>query len=134
MGKPNISTRINARGAFGVVSVVALGGLVAFTIALPRAAAQPQCTASGLSNAIGTVASATGHFLAANPGANQAITNAGALPPAEAENSIRAYFVANPLHWAELQRIAGPLRDLRQQCVVDVAPAQIARLYDAMAA
>jgi hemophore-related protein len=128
-----ISTINIRRGALGVLSAGAVGGLAAATIAVPTASAQPQCTAAGLSNALGTVATATGQFLAANPGANNAVTNAGALPPAEAENSIRAHFVANPLQWAELQRIAGPLRALRQQCEVNVAPAQIARLFDAMA-
>ncbi len=43
------------------------------------------------------------------------------------------YFVAHPTEWADLQSIAQPLRTLRQQCEVDVAPADIARLYDAMA-
>jgi heme-binding protein len=121
------------RGALGVLAAGALGGLVAATIAVPTAAAQPQCTAAGLSNAIGTVASATGGYLSGHPGANDVVTNAGALPPGEGENSIRAYFVAHPQEWADLQAIAQPLRTLRQQCNVDVAPAQVARLFDAMA-
>jgi hemophore-related protein len=121
------------RGAFGVLAVGAIGGLVAATIAVPTAAAQPQCTASGLSNALGTVASATGGYLASNPGANDVVTNAGALPAGEAENSIRTYFATHPQEWAELQAIAQPLRSLRKACSVDVAPAQIARLFDAMA-
>jgi heme-binding protein len=121
------------RGALGVLAAGALGGVVAATIAVPTAAAQPQCTAAGLSNAIGTVASATGGYLSSHPGANDVVTNAGALPPGEGENSIRAYFVAHPQEWADLQVIAQPLRTLRQQCNVDVAPAQVARLFDAMA-
>ncbi|EHI12480.1 hypothetical protein KEK_16313 [Mycolicibacterium thermoresistibile ATCC 19527] len=79
------------------------------------------------------MSSATGNFLSSHPEANEVITNAGALPDGEAENAIRQYFVANPGEWAELQSIATPLRNLRQQCDVDVAPAQIARLFDAMA-
>ena len=71
--------------------------------------------------------------LAAYPGANDAVTNAGALPLGDAENAIRAYFAAHPREWADLQGIARPLANLRQQCDVDVAPAQIARLFDAMA-
>ena len=121
------------RGALGVLIAGALGGLAAVTIALPTAAAQPQCTAAGLSNALGTVASATGGYLASHPGADDVVTNAGALPPGESENSIRAYFVTHPQEWADLQAIARPLANLRQQCDVDVAPAQIARLFDAMA-
>lgn len=121
------------RGALGVLVAGALGGLAAATIAMPTAAAQPQCTAAGLSNAIGTVSTATSGYLASHPGANDAVTNAGALPGGDAENSIRAYFAAHPQEWGDLQRIAQPLRALRQQCDVDVAPAQIAQLFDAMA-
>ena len=121
------------RGALGVLAAGALGGLAAVTIALPTASAQPQCTAAGLSNALGTVASDTGGYLDSHPGANDVVTNSGALPPGEGENSIRAYFVAHPQEWADLQAIARPLTNLRQQCDVDVAPAQIARLFDAMA-
>ena len=69
---------------------------------------------------------------AAHPGADDAITNSGAMAPGDSENAIRAYFVAHPQEWAELQGIARPLKNLRQQCDVDVAPAQIARLFDAI--
>jgi heme-binding protein len=121
------------RGAFGVLAAGAIGGLAAATIAVPTAAAEPQCTAAGLSNALGTVSSATGGYLASHPGANDVVTNAGALPPGDGENSIRVYFASHPQEWADLQAIAQPLRSLRQACNVDVAPAQIARLFDAMA-
>jgi hemophore-related protein len=121
------------RGTFGVMAAGALGGLVAATIALPTASAAPECTASGLSNALGTVSGATGAYLSSHPGANDVVTNAGALSPADGENSIRLYFVAHPQEWSDLQGIAQPLRSLRQQCNVNVAPAQIARLFDAMA-
>jgi hemophore-related protein len=119
--------------AFRVFAVGALGGVAAATIALPTASAQPQCTAAGLSTALGTVSTATGQYLASHPGANDVVTDAGALPAGEGENAIRAYFVAHPQEWVELQAIAQPLRSLRQQCNVDVAPAQVARLFDAMA-
>jgi hemophore-related protein len=121
------------RGTFGVMAAGALGGLVAATIALPTASAAPECTASGLSNTLGTVSSATGAYLSSHPGANDVVTNAGALSSADGENSIRLYFVAHPQEWSDLQGIAQPLRSLRQQCNVNVAPAQIARLFDAMA-
>jgi heme-binding protein len=121
------------RGAFAVLAAGALSGLAAATIAIPTASAQPGCTAAGLSSTLGAVSTATGQYLAAHPGADGAITNAGALAPGDSENAIRAYFVAHPQEWTELQRIARPLANLRQQCDVDVAPAQIARLFDAMA-
>ncbi|HET6734707.1 heme-binding protein [Mycobacterium sp.] len=121
------------RGALRVLAAGALGGVVAATIALPSASAQPQCTAAGLSDALGTVSTATGAYLAAHPGANDVVTNAGSMSPQDGENSIRMYFAAHPQEWSDLQGIARPLANLRQQCNVDVAPAQIARLFDAMA-
>lgn len=114
----------------GALSTGALLGVAAATIAIPSASAQPQCTAAGLSSALASVSGQTAAYLNSHPGANDAITNAGS----GGEAVIRNYFVANPREWADLQRIAQPLRTLRQQCQVDVAPAEIARLYDAMAA
>lgn len=119
--------------AFRVLATGALGGLAAATIAIPTASAQPGCTAAGLSTTLGGVSTATGAYLATHPGADDAITNSGALAPGDAENAIRNYFIAHPNEWADLQGIARPLANLRAQCGVDVAPAQIARLFDAMA-
>ncbi len=119
------------RGAAGVLAAGALAGLTG-AIAVPTASADADCTVSGLSNAIGTVGAQTGQWFAGHPDANQAVTNAGAQGGG-AEAAIRNYFIAHPSEWAELQRIAQPLRTLRQQCGSNVAPADIARLYDAMA-
>jgi len=121
------------RGVFPVLAASALSGVAAATIAIPVATAQPGCTAAGLSSTLGGVSTATGQYLAAHPGADDAITNSGALAPGDAENAIRVYFVSHPQEWADLQAIARPLANLRRQCDVDVAPAQIARLFDAMA-
>lgn len=126
-----ISSNNVRRGVLGVLAAGAVGGLAAVTISMPMAAAQPQCTAAGLSDALGGVASATGQYLSAHPGANDVVTAAGDSP--DGENAIRTYFIAHPGEWADLQGIARPLANLRAQCNVDVAPAQIARLYDAMA-
>jgi heme-binding protein len=118
------------RGFVGVVAAGALAGLTG-AVAMPTASADADCTVSGLSNAIGTVGAQTGQWFAAHPDANKAVTEAG--QGGDAEGAIRNYFVAHPSEWAELQRIAQPLRSLRQQCGSNVAPADIARLYDAMA-
>jgi heme-binding protein len=99
---------------------------------MPAASAEPACTAAGLSTTLGGVAAATGQYLDGHPDANQAITNAGSMSAQEGENAIRSYFVAHPGEWSELRNIGGPLANLRHQCQVQVAPAQIARLYDAM--
>ena len=126
-----ISGTTMRRAVAGMLAAGALAGLTG-TVAMPTASAAPPCDATGLSNAISTVAGQTASYLASHPGANDAVTNAGAQGGG-AEDAIRAYFVAHPNEWADLQRIAQPLRSLRQQCEVDVAPAEIARLYDAMA-
>jgi hemophore-related protein len=118
------------RGFVGVVAAGALAGLTG-AVAMPTASADADCTVSGLSNAIGTVGAQTGQWFAGHPGANKAVTEAG--QGGDAEGAIRNYFVGHPSEWAELQRIAQPLRSLRQACGSNVAPADIARLYDAMA-
>lgn len=119
------------RGIAGVIAAGAMAGLTG-AMAVPTASADPDCTVSGLSNSIGAVSAQTGQWFAGHPDANKAVTDAGGQGGG-AENAIRAYFVGHPSEWAELQRIAQPLRTLRQQCGSNVAPADIARLYDAMA-
>ena len=118
------------RGIAGVAAAGALAGLTG-AVAMPTASADADCTVSGLSNAIGAVGAQTGQWFAGHPDANKAVTEAGTS--GNAEGAIRNYFVAHPSEWAEVQRIAQPLRSLRQQCGSNVAPADIARLYDAMA-
>lgn len=125
-----ISGMTMRRGFAGVVAAGALAGLTG-AVAMPTASADADCTVSGLSNAIGTVGAQTGQWFASHPDANKAVTEAGA--GGDAEGAIRNYFVAHPSEWAELQRIAQPLRSLRSQCGSNVAPADIARLFDAMA-
>ena len=126
-----IFTGAMRRRAVGLLAAGALAGLTAGTVAMPTASADADCTVCGLSNAIGTVGAQTGQWFAGHPDANKAVTEAGT--GVDAEGAIRTYFLAHPSEWAELQRIAQPLRSLRQQCGSNVAPADIARLYDAMA-
>ena len=125
-----ISGMTMRRGFAGVVAAGALAGLTG-AVAMPTASADADCTVSGLSNAIGAVGAGTGQWFASHPEANKAVTEAG--DSGNAEGAIRTYFLAHPSEWAELQRIAQPLRSLRQACGSNVAPADIARLYDAMA-
>jgi heme-binding protein len=125
-----ISGMTMRRGIVGVAAAGALAGLTG-AVAMPTASAEADCTVSGLSNAIGAVGAQTGQWFAGHPAANKAVTEAGTS--GNAEGAIRNYFVAHQSEWAELQSIAQPLRSLRQQCGSDVAPADIARLFDAMA-
>jgi heme-binding protein len=125
-----ISGMTMRRGIAGVAAAGALAGLTG-AVAMPTASADADCTVSGLSNAIGAVGAQTGQWFAGHPDANKAVTEAGTS--GNAEGAIRNYFVAHQSEWAELQSIAQPLRSLRQQCGSNVAPADIARLFDAMA-
>ena len=100
------------RGIAGVLAAGVLGGLAATTIALPTASADADCTVSGLSNALGTVGAQSGQWFASHPDANKAVTDAGGQGGG-AEGAIRNYFLAHPSEWAELQRIAQPLRTLK---------------------
>ena len=54
-----------------------------------QAAAEPGCTASGLSSALATVASGTAGWLASHPEAEAAVNSAD-------ENTIRTYFASAP--------------------------------------
>ena len=92
-----------------------------------RAAAEPGCTASGLSSALATVASGTAGWLASHPEAEAAVNSAD-------ENTIRTYFATHIDQWQQLQGIANPLRSLRNSCPQQVSAGDVARLFDAMSA
>jgi hemophore-related protein len=92
-----------------------------------RAAAQPGCTASGLSSALATVASGTAGWLASHPEAEAVVNSAD-------ENAIRSYFAAHTDQWQQLQGIANPLRSLRNSCPQQVSAGDVARLFEAMSA
>jgi heme-binding protein len=111
---------------WAVAGLVASAGILAASLGyVAEAHAEPGCTASGLSNALGTVASQTGGWLSAHPEAEQVINTAD-------EGAIQNYFVTHQAEWSELQGIASPLRNLRNSCPQQVSPGDIARLFDAM--
>ena len=126
MSDPSHTTRTTRKTK--TAAVIASTGILAAALGyMATANAQPAgCTASSLSNALGTVASQTGGWLSGHPAAEAAVNTAN-------EGEIRNYFATHPAEWAELQRIASPLRNLRQSCPQQVSPADVARLYDAMA-
>jgi heme-binding protein len=107
-------------------TMLIVGVTAAAIITAPTANSQPGCTASGLSSALGTVASQTGGWLASHPDAEAIVNTAD-------EGAIRNYFATHQAEWSELQGIASPLRNLRQSCPQQVSPGDVARLYDAMA-
>jgi hemophore-related protein len=122
------STTRTARKTKAAAAVITSTGILAAGLGyMATANAQPAgCTASSLSNALGTVASQTGGWLSGHPAAEAVVNTAN-------EGEIRNYFATHQAEWAELQGIASPLRNLRQSCPQQVSPADVARLYDAMA-
>ena len=122
------STTRTTRKTKAAAAVIASTGILAAGLGyMATANAQPAgCTASSLSNALGTVASQTGGWLSDHPAAEAVVNTAN-------EGEIRNYFATHQAEWAELQGIASPLRNLRQSCPQQVSPADVARLYDAMA-
>ena len=111
------------------VAACALGD--AAFIAAPTATAA-DCTASGLATTASGVLSEAGGYLGAHPGANNVLTAAATQAPEEARNNVRGYFMGNPGEFLDLQRIAGPLKDLRNQCGIAVGPGQLATLFETM--
>jgi heme-binding protein len=115
----------------GVLAASAMG-VAAATIAAPAATAAPaSCTAAGLATTVSGVTAQAGQYLEAHPDVNDAFTQAGNRPDAEA--SLRSYFVAHPSQYNDLRAIARPLSDLRSQCNSNIGPNQISALIQAFA-
>ena len=119
------------RGLFGAFATCALGGVVATTIVIPTAGAQPDCTASGFSHVASGVLNSAGEWLDTHPEANEVLTAAG-MQGSGAETSVRDYFVAHPQDYQELRGIAAPLIDMQHGCGAAIQPMQIAALYQAL--
>jgi heme-binding protein len=120
------------RGLFGVFASGVLA--VAATIAAPTAAAAPaECSAAGLAITVSGVTGAAGQYLGGHPDANQALTAAGAQTPSDAEAALRTYFATHPQEFTDLQAIARPLTEMRQQCNQSVSAGQVAALLQAFA-
>ena len=116
------------RGLFGAFTTCAVA---AVTVAIPTAAAQPDCTASGFAHVASGVLNNAGGWLDTHPDANNVLTAAG-MQGAGAEQSVRDYFVAHPQEFQELRGIAAPLIDMQHGCGAAIQPMQIAALYQAL--
>jgi hemophore-related protein len=119
------------RGLAGTVGACAVGAVVAGGVALPSASAAP-CKASGYaSTASGVLNNASG-YLDTHPGADDVLTAAANQAPADADASVRAYFTAHPNEYVDLKNIVQPLKDVRNQCGIDVTPSQLATLFNGL--
>lgn len=117
------------RGLVGIVGACAVGAAVVGAGLLPAAAAAP-CSASGFASVSSGVLAQAGTYLDAHPGANDVLTAAASQSPDDARNSVRGYFFGHPNEFLDLQHIAQPLKDLRNQCGVAISPSQLATLFD----
>jgi heme-binding protein len=119
------------RGLFGMFA----GGLLAFgsaAIVSPVADAQPapgtepdNCSVSAIADTSRTVSESTSTYLAANPAADDALSQIVTQSPSEVTEAFRAYFAQNPKVETELMTINQPAIDLASQCGVELAPTPI---------
>ena len=120
-----------ASPTIGAIVMSGIGLIASATIVAPAAHAAP-CSASGLATTASGVLAEAGTYLDAHPGANDVLTAAATQPPDVARNNVRGYFAGHVGELLELQRIASPLRDMRNQCGIAISPGQLATLFDTM--
>lgn len=119
------------RGIVATFGACAVGAVVAGAVALPAANAAP-CKASGYAATASGVLAAAGGYLDAHPGADDVLTAAADQPPADANASVRGYFTGHPGEFLDLNNIVQPLKDIKNQCGINVTPSQLATLFDAL--
>jgi hemophore-related protein len=119
------------RRVVGALAACAVGAFVAGTVVTPVASAEP-CSASGLATTASGVLGEAGGYLDAHPGANDVLTAAANQPADQARSNVRGYFTSHPGEFLDLQRIAQPVKDLRNQCGIAISPSQLASLFEAM--
>lgn len=127
----NMLSTTARRGIVGALGAGAVGAVLAGTVALPVAAAAP-CKASGFATTASGVLASAGGYLDTHPGADDVLTAAVNQPVDEARTSVRGYFTSHPNEFFDLQNIVQPLKDVRNQCGVDITPGQLATLFDAL--
>lgn len=106
-----------------------LGGVTAAMVAVPSAAAAPDCNPAAISGTVSSVTGQANRYLGAHPGANQVMTAAYSQPRDAAAANIRGYFSANPQEYLELRSILAPIGETQRQCNVTVLPPALASAY-----
>jgi hemophore-related protein len=121
------------RIVFGAIAISVFGA-VAASASTPKAAdaAPAQCTASGLASVASGVLGQAGGYLDGHPEANNVLTTAASQPPEDAKSSVRGYFTSHPGEFFDLQNIAQPLNNLRNQCDASLSPSHIAALIETL--
>jgi hemophore-related protein len=130
MNPMNLFATTLRRGIVGTVGACAVGAAIVGVGVLPAANAAGPCSASGFAATSSGVLASAGTYLDAHPGADDVLTAAVSQSPEDARTSVRGYFIGHPGEFLDLQRITQPLKDLKNQCGVDVSPTQLATLFD----
>ena len=119
--------------AMRVGIVLAALGVLGGVVAVRGADAAPgACTAAGLASTASGVLSGAGGYLDGHPEANNVLTDAVNQQPDEARSAVRGYFIGHPGELLDLQHIAQPLSDMRNQCGTSVSPGQLATLFETL--
>ncbi|MCV7228245.1 heme-binding protein [Mycolicibacterium komossense] len=111
-------------------SACAIGGLAAATLTAPSAMAEPQdCSPAGIAGTVATTSTSAKAYLAAHPGANQAVMTAQNQPRGEASATLRNYFGSNPGEYNDLRGILAPIGNAQDECHVQALPPDLASAY-----
>ena len=111
------------------VGAAFVGGLAVTVLAAPVAGAEP-CRADAATATISQVSGDASRYLAAHPGANDALSNALTQPRDQATNTVRSYFLGNPGEYFDLKNITAPLQNLRNQCGGSFAGSDLISPFD----
>lgn len=117
------------RGIAGACAAGLLGGVAAAMIGAPTAAAAPDCSASGVAGTVSSTTGAARAYLAAHPGADQAVSTAFTQPRPQAAETLRGYFTANPQEYFDLRGILAPIGDTQRACNVTALSPELASAY-----
>ncbi|MFM9033113.1 MAG: hemophore-related protein [Mycobacterium sp.] len=103
----------------GIVGGIALAGLAA-----PTASAAPDCSQTGVDNAVATVTQQAKAYMSAHPPVSKLLMTAAGQSQSQAAQTISAYASANPQEYSEFKAILTPLSTLQKQCGVQVIPTE----------
>ena len=126
-------TARRAGSAAAAAFAVGIGAAVMTGPAAPPVMAAPDpCAASEVAKTAGSVAANTGAYLETHPQTNRALTMITQQQDGpQSLGALKAYFDANPLVAADLQRLQQPLTALAGRCKLPVTLPQILGLMQA---
>jgi heme-binding protein len=117
------------RRVAGISAGCLLGGMAMGIVGAPAAVAATDCSPGGVNATVSSVEGNAQQYLAAHPGANQALTAAYGQPRAEAASNLRGYFTAHPQEYYDLRGILAPIGDTERQCNTTALPPNLESAY-----